>query len=452
MDHGRPRVRCSRRPVIVWSSTSPASRSWSYVDDRRQAPSVLQRLSAPRRRAGRTRPARRAGRSAGDPMPLPLVDLRARRRAAPSPVPRTGSADDLAEVALHSVGRRRVGRVRLRAPRPERHPSRCRHNSVRFPIDSAAIRSTSCSEGLTFTYDVAANWKVLAENYNECYHCGPVHPTLCELVPAFRRGGTGLDWPDGIPHRPGAWTFTTTGIIDRPPFPDLDELERVRHKGELVYPNLLLSLSAEHVAAFRLVPDGAGADHGRRAICCSTPTPIAELDFDPSDAGDLWDSGQPAGLGDLRERAARHVVASVDAAAGSPRWRTTPPTSPAGTPRCDERDDRWLITPSAWSGWVDSGRPRRTGWPAAASTWSGSSSSSSATSAERRTITRASSAARITRPTTSALTAARVRRVGSRSSSTPTSDLIRGRAASTCFRPMRRSTRSRTGAASTNVA
>ena len=54
-----------------------------------------------------------------------------------------------------------------------------------------------------------ANWKVMLENYNECYHCGPVHPELCRLVPAFKqRGGSELDWERGIPHRDGAWTFT----------------------------------------------------------------------------------------------------------------------------------------------------------------------------------------------------------------------------------------------------
>src|SRR5262245_8838718 len=37
------------------------------------------------------------------------------------------------------------------------------------------------------TYEVRANWKVILENYNECYHCGPVHPELCRLVPAFRQ-------------------------------------------------------------------------------------------------------------------------------------------------------------------------------------------------------------------------------------------------------------------------
>ena len=39
------------------------------------------------------------------------------------------------------------------------------------------------------TYEVAANYKVIAENYNECYHCGPVHPELTRLVPAFGGGG-----------------------------------------------------------------------------------------------------------------------------------------------------------------------------------------------------------------------------------------------------------------------
>ena len=55
----------------------------------------------------------------------------------------------------------------------------------RYPL--AELRS-----GATFTYDVACNWKVIAENYNECYHCAPVHPELCDLVPAFRRGGAEL--------------------------------------------------------------------------------------------------------------------------------------------------------------------------------------------------------------------------------------------------------------------
>jgi Rieske 2Fe-2S family protein len=138
-------------------------------------------------------------------------------------------------------------------------------------------------------YDVAANWKVLLENYNECYHCGSVHPELCRLVPAFKqRGGADLDWERGIPHREGAWTFTGSGTTSRAPFEGLNQDERVRHKGELVYPNLLLSLSAEHVAAFTIWPLGPN----RTRVTCEFlfhPAEIAKPDFDPSDAVDFWD-------------------------------------------------------------------------------------------------------------------------------------------------------------------
>jgi Rieske 2Fe-2S family protein len=116
-----------------------------------------------------------------------------------------------------------------------------------------------------------------------------VHPELCDLVPAFRTAGGGeLDWEDGIPHRDGAWTFTATGSSARAPFPSLDEHERVRHKGELVYPNLLLSLAAEHVAAFRLVPEAVD----RTTVVCDflfAADEIARDGFDPSDVVSFWD-------------------------------------------------------------------------------------------------------------------------------------------------------------------
>jgi Rieske 2Fe-2S family protein len=33
------------------------------------------------------------------------------------------------------------------------------------------------------TYEIAANWKVVAENYHECYHCPLIHPELCQVSP-----------------------------------------------------------------------------------------------------------------------------------------------------------------------------------------------------------------------------------------------------------------------------
>jgi Rieske 2Fe-2S family protein len=152
---------------------------------------------------------------------------------------------------------------------------------TRYPLAELRIAKS-------IRYEVAANWKILCENYNECYHCGPVHPELCRVVPAFREnGGANLDWQRGIPHRPGADTFTASGTSTRRSFPGLNDDEQVRHKGELVYPNLLLSVARDHVAVFVLEP--IGPQH--TVISCDFLFEPFEMDkpgFDPSDVVDFW--------------------------------------------------------------------------------------------------------------------------------------------------------------------
>ncbi len=39
--------------------------------------------------------------------------------------------------------------------------------------------------GKSITYDLQANWKLILENFMECYHCGPMHPELCDMLPGF---------------------------------------------------------------------------------------------------------------------------------------------------------------------------------------------------------------------------------------------------------------------------
>jgi Rieske 2Fe-2S family protein len=215
-------------------------------------------------------------------------------RTAPflEPAPDSGESPPGSELSLHPVGVETWGGFvfvnlspsdseagsRALAAQLGGVPDRLR----RYPLADLRVARR-------ITYEIGANWKVMLENYNECYHCAPVHPELCRLVPAFRqRGGADLDWERGIPHREGAWTFTASGTTSRAPFQGLDEDERTRHKGELVYPNLMLSLSAEHVAAFYLQPEGPS----RTTIVCEFlfhPAEIAKLDFDPSDAVDFWD-------------------------------------------------------------------------------------------------------------------------------------------------------------------
>jgi Rieske 2Fe-2S family protein len=62
----------------------------------------------------------------------------------------------------------------------------------------------------------------------------------------------------------------------------------VRHKGELIYPNLMLSLACDHAAAFSLWP----LSPDRTRIYCDFlfhPEEMAKTDFDPSDCVDFWD-------------------------------------------------------------------------------------------------------------------------------------------------------------------
>jgi len=152
----------------------------------------------------------------------------------------------------------------------------------RYPLAELGI-------GATRRYEVAANWKILCENYNECYHCGGVHPELCAIVPAFREGGgSSLDWARGVPHRDGAYTFTTSGTSGRRAFPGLDADEQVRHKGELVYPNLFLSLACDHAAVFLLRPLAAD----RTEVVCHFLFERPELEkagFDAAETIDFWD-------------------------------------------------------------------------------------------------------------------------------------------------------------------
>jgi Rieske 2Fe-2S family protein len=152
----------------------------------------------------------------------------------------------------------------------------------RYPLADLRI-------GHSITYPVAANWKAICENYNECYHCGGVHPELCSVVPAFREaGGAGLDWLRGVPHREGANTFTYSGTTTRRAFPTLNQDERDRHKGEVIYPNLFVSLARDHVVAFILQPRGPE----KTDIVCHflfEPSEIGKPDFNPRDAVEFWD-------------------------------------------------------------------------------------------------------------------------------------------------------------------
>src|SRR3954451_2607998 len=57
--------------------------------------------------------------------------------------------------------------------------------------DPAAIDSwqlDTLAVGRRIRYDVAANWKLIVENFMECYHCATIHPELTRMLPEFAKG------------------------------------------------------------------------------------------------------------------------------------------------------------------------------------------------------------------------------------------------------------------------
>ena len=115
------------------------------------------------------------------------------------------------------------------------------------------------------TYEIAANWKVIAENYHECYHCPLIHPELCQVSPPDSGDNYDLPgaWVGGsMDLRDGMATMSLTGELAATPLPGApaDKVEYVH-----LLPNLLLSAHPDYVMAHRLTPLAPG----RTFIECS---------------------------------------------------------------------------------------------------------------------------------------------------------------------------------------
>jgi phenylpropionate dioxygenase-like ring-hydroxylating dioxygenase large terminal subunit len=142
-------------------------------------------------------------------------------------------------------------------------------------------------------YVVAANWKILNENYQECYHCPMIHPELCTVSPP-QSGANYLHpsegaWVGGwMELRDGMDTMSLDGRSSGTIFRGL-EGEARRHVEYLaVFPNLLMSLHPDYVMTHLLTPLGPDRTH----VVCSwafSPEDAEREDFDPSFGVDFWD-------------------------------------------------------------------------------------------------------------------------------------------------------------------
>ena len=110
--------------------------------------------------------------------------------------------------------------------------------------------------GARAEYEVAANWKLIYENFQECYHCHTIHPELVTTIPQFRSpamGAKGYD-PAGHPMAAGRPSFSLTGQTVLPRLPGLLPADGRLYYGMVVRPNCFLSLVGDHVIVHRFEP------------------------------------------------------------------------------------------------------------------------------------------------------------------------------------------------------
>jgi Rieske 2Fe-2S family protein len=157
-------------------------------------------------------------------------------------------------------------------------------------FDFAALRPVR-----RITYDVVANWKFVAENYSECYHCPGLHPQLNKLTPYDvgaeydPNGAWQGGWMELIA---GAETMALDGGLGsrrgRPAMAGITALDERRIDYYIVWPTTFLSIHPDYLLVHYLTPDGPS----RTKIVCEflfPETTIALSDFDASDAIAFWD-------------------------------------------------------------------------------------------------------------------------------------------------------------------
>jgi Rieske 2Fe-2S family protein len=141
------------------------------------------------------------------------------------------------------------------------------------------------------SYEIAANWKLIHENYQECYHCSEIHPELCKVTPpdsGYSIDIRGLYVAGPMDLYDGVETMSLDGRSHGVPMRRLREhqLREVGYFG--IFPNLLISPHPDYVLTHRIEPLAPD----RSFVECEWlfPPEALELEgFDPAYAVDFWD-------------------------------------------------------------------------------------------------------------------------------------------------------------------
>ena len=139
-------------------------------------------------------------------------------------------------------------------------------------------------------YDVRANWKLIFENYSECYHCPGVHPMLSKVSPYDSAENDVCEGPflGGFMSITKGTGLTMSGKACALPVGDIRSEDHARVFYYSIFPNMLLSLHPEYVMVHQLWPKSPQ----RTLILCDWffhPEAFDRDDFHPNDAIEFWD-------------------------------------------------------------------------------------------------------------------------------------------------------------------
>lgn len=123
------------------------------------------------------------------------------------------------------------------------------------PEAIAHYRIDSLEVGRRITYDVKANWKLIVENFMECYHCATIHPELTAVLPEFAGGYAAQYYVGhGAEFGPRVKGFTVDGSEGLDRIPGVTVEQDRRYYAITVKPQVFINLVPDHVIVLRMYP------------------------------------------------------------------------------------------------------------------------------------------------------------------------------------------------------
>jgi Rieske 2Fe-2S family protein len=145
--------------------------------------------------------------------------------------------------------------------------------------------------GHRIEYDIATNWKLVVQNYNECLHCPVIHPLLNQMhhyLGADNVPSTETYCGGAMGFKGGVETLSRDGKRRRDYLPGLNGRDRELVNYFAIYPNFLLTLHPDYMMTITIWP----RDCARTTLIAEWhfhPDEMAKKDFVFDDAVEFWD-------------------------------------------------------------------------------------------------------------------------------------------------------------------